>query len=197
MRHSSQQQSRCVHGAYGTARTARTRAVRRWGQTPLRQVRLHNPVGSDFGARESNAAWSRRGRIGGVRLNVHGQRLNRGRRPYTFRRDFPRCRPCWGTAIAHGRRVTFRIALFWIAALCCVVAELAILRSVFFGRAATGRRSREEAGASSSANRGAELAWVLLPAAGLLLILYLTWRAVDPIPAPIRDVSHGGAIIGA
>ena len=158
---------------------------------------LSTPQSDQTPLTANHAAWSRRGRISGVRLNDHGQRLNRGRRPYTFRRDFPRCRPCWGTAIAHGRRVTFRIALFWIAALCCVAAELAILRSVFFGRAATGRRSRDEAGASSSAKRGAELAWVLLPAAGLLLILYLTWRAVDPIPAPIRDVSHSGAIIGA
>lgn len=123
-------------------------------------------------------------------------RLNRGRRPHTFRRDSSRCWPCGGTAIAPGR-VNFRNTLFWVAALCCVVAELAILRSVFFGRAATSRHTNGESRASASAKRGADIAWALLPAAGLLLILYFTWRAVDPVPAPIRDVSHSGATIGA
>ena len=168
----------------------------RWGQTQLRKSsQTPFPSRTPLTANQMPSGLAAAG-SSGFRLNDHGQRLNRGRRPYTFRRDFPLYRPCRGTAIAHGRRVTFRIALFWIAALCCVVAELAILRSVFFGRAATGRRSREDARGSSSAKRGAELAWALLPAAGLLLILYLTWRAVDPIPAPIRDVSHSGATIG-
>ena len=31
--------------------------------------------------------------------------------------------------------MTARSALFWIAAACCVVAEIAILRSLLFGRA--------------------------------------------------------------
>ena len=97
-------------------------------------------------------------------------------------------------AIAEGRRVNFRTALFWVSALCCVVAELAILRSVFFGRAATSRQSRDDV--SAAAKRVADIAWALLPAAGLLLMLYLTWRAVDPVSAPIRDVSHSGATFG-
>ena len=98
------------------------------------------------------------------------------------------------TAIAERRRMNFRTALFWVAALCCVVAELAILRAVFFGRAATTRQSRDDV--SALAKRGADIAWALLPAAGLLLILYLTWRAVDPVSAPAWDVSHRGATIG-
>jgi hypothetical protein len=34
--------------------------------------------------------------------------------------------------------MTIRSVVFWVAAACCVVAELAILRSLLFGRAARG-----------------------------------------------------------
>ena len=93
--------------------------------------------------------------------------------------------------------MTFRTALFWFAAACCVVAELAILRSVFFGRAATSKPARDGRAESASSTRATERAWALLPAAGLLFILYLTWRAMDPAAVPVRDVSHSGATIGA
>lgn len=92
--------------------------------------------------------------------------------------------------------MTFRTALFWIAAACCLVAELAILRSVFFGRASSRNPARDGGVESASSNRATELAWALLPAAGLLFILYFTWRAMDPAPGPVRDVSHSGATIG-
>jgi hypothetical protein len=124
-------------------------------------------------------------------------RLNRRLRPYTFRRASPPCRPRARAAIANAQHVTFHTALFWIAAACCVVAELAILRSVFFGRAATSKLARDGSMEAAPKARATELAWALLPAAGLLFILYLTWRAMDPAPVPVRDVSHGGAAIGA
>ncbi len=90
--------------------------------------------------------------------------------------------------------MTLRTALFWAAAGCCVLAELAILRSLLFGRARDAERRLSDGRRRS---RPVEVAWAILPAAGLLLILYLTWRAVDvPASAPV-DVTHSGATIGA
>lgn len=94
--------------------------------------------------------------------------------------------------------MTVRSALFWMAAACCVFAEVAILRSLLFGRA---RKAEEqharEATRVMRASRPAEVAWAILPAAGLLLVLYLTWRAVDAPSAPPADVNRVGATIGA
>ena len=93
--------------------------------------------------------------------------------------------------------MTVRSLLFWAAAVCCVLAELAILRSLLFGRARAAEQSA--AGPLSHATRTrrpAEIAWAVLPAVGLLFVLYLTWRAVDVPAAPAADVSHSGATIG-
>jgi heme/copper-type cytochrome/quinol oxidase subunit 2 len=64
-------------------------------------------------------------------------------------------------------------AVFWIAVLACVVAQLGILRAT---------RTPQSAPASTPARRPAsraeEFAWATLPAVGLLLVLVLTWRAV-------------------
>ena len=94
--------------------------------------------------------------------------------------------------------MSVRSALFWIAAACCVFAEVAILRSLLFGRAREAEEQHaREATRVMRATRPAEVAWAILPAAGLLLVLYLTWRAVERVPsAPSADVSHG-ATIGA
>ncbi len=84
--------------------------------------------------------------------------------------------------------MTIRTALFWIAAACCVFAEVAILRSLLFGARAERRNSRTRAGrVVGRSNRPTEVAWALLPAVGLLFVLYLTWRAVErPSSAAIR-----------
>ena len=136
-----------------------------------------------------------------MRRESHAQysRLNRDPRAYTFRRDFrPLNARSVPTDCSSNRRVTVRSALFWLAALCCVFAEVAILRSLLFGRA----RDAEQEHASSPSRvprtrRPVEIAWALLPAVGLLFVLYLTWRAVEPRPAPAADVSRVGATIGA
>ena len=69
---------------------------------------------------------------------------------------------------------TLSQAVFWLAALCCVGAEVAILRSALSGRTPGAPR----ADGVSSRRRG-ELAWAILPALGLALVLVLTWRAVQ------------------
>jgi heme/copper-type cytochrome/quinol oxidase subunit 2 len=93
--------------------------------------------------------------------------------------------------------MTIRSSLFWVAAACCILAELAILRSAFFGRAATFQQTPGQTRATPRPNRTAEIVWAVIPAVGLLLVLYLTWRAVDAPRPPAADVTHGGASIGA
>lgn len=93
--------------------------------------------------------------------------------------------------------MTIRAALFWIAAACCLVAELAILRSLLFGRARKAERQNERGTGTGRSSRPVEVAWALLPAVGLLLVLYLTWRAVErPSTLPL-DMGRASATIGA
>lgn len=94
--------------------------------------------------------------------------------------------------------MTIRSALFWVAAVCCVLAELAILRSLLFGRArAAEAKDAMGAARAAHASRPADIAWAILPAVGLALVLYLTWRAVDAPRDPSPTVTHSGATIGA
>ena len=65
-------------------------------------------------------------------------------------------------------------AIFWSALACCVVAQVAILRSAL-------TRHRPPAGAPVTLpplRRGAEMVWALLPAIALAGVMVLTWRAV-------------------
>jgi hypothetical protein len=53
-------------------------------------------------------------------------------------------------------------ALFWVAAVICVIAHLGILRSVL--------RAKER--------RVSEIAWAVLPAFVLAAVLLVTWRSI-------------------
>lgn len=64
-------------------------------------------------------------------------------------------------------------AIFWIAALACAVAEVAILRSSFAAK--NGNRSE----LVPAASRGGELVWAILPAIALSALLLVTWRRVE------------------
>ena len=94
--------------------------------------------------------------------------------------------------------MTVRVALFSLCAAVCVIAEIAILRSLLFGRARAAEQSATgPLGDAIRARRPAEIAWAILPAVGLLFVLYLTWRAVDVPAAPAGGVSRSGATFGA
>ena len=94
--------------------------------------------------------------------------------------------------------MTVRSALFWVGAAICLFAELAILRSLLFGRArAADQQQRDGAARIGRASRPAEIAWALLPAIGLLFVLYLTWHAVDQRETTSPTVTRVGASIGA
>ena len=90
--------------------------------------------------------------------------------------------------------MNFASVLFWTAAVCCGVAEFVLLRSLLFGRA---RAAEQEHARDVHASRPVQIAWALIPAVGLLLVLYLTWRAVDRPQAPSADLGHSGVTIGA
>jgi heme/copper-type cytochrome/quinol oxidase subunit 2 len=129
------------------------------------------------------AAW--RERYGVRSPDRSPYRLNRAPAAYTFRREFS----LW-------LMTTIRIALFWIASACCVFAEVAILRSLLFGRARAAEQQHANGPGAGRTSRPAEIARALLPALGLLFVLYLTWRAVDRPSASSSDFSRVGATIG-
>ena len=66
--------------------------------------------------------------------------------------------------------------LFWIAVICCVIAQVAIARSSLGARA----RSVEPRPGVPRPRRSIEIAWTVLPALGLALALVMTWRAIHP-----------------
>ena len=71
-----------------------------------------------------------------------------------------------------------RIAIFWIAALLCVIAEIAILRSMMRGSRVTPVASASDA-VVPRARPATELLWAVLPAVGLVVILILTRNAIQ------------------
>jgi hypothetical protein len=80
-------------------------------------------------------------------------------------------------------------AVFWIALLSCVAAEIAILRAVFRVRANADAPPRPGRAPLPRLRRGVEILWALLPAIALALVLLMTWRAMraghaSPSPSP-------------
>ncbi|HEU4990547.1 MAG TPA: cytochrome c oxidase subunit II transmembrane domain-containing protein [Gemmatimonadaceae bacterium] len=64
-------------------------------------------------------------------------------------------------------------AIFWIAAVCCLVAQVAIIRSAL--------SPHEPAPGSEQVPRprtGVEVVWTLLPALVLIGVFALTWQAM-------------------
>lgn len=75
---------------------------------------------------------------------------------------------------------------FWVAAVACAVAQLAIVRSVFVARAPVGAADGapdSAAGRVPATRRAAEVTWAVLPALALAGVLVLTWRAMHAAPA--------------
>ena len=69
--------------------------------------------------------------------------------------------------------------IFWIASACCVVAQVALVHSAI--------RAPMSGSAESTAampRRSGEIAWTIVPAIALLLLLVATWRAMHPVMMP-------------
>ena len=71
-----------------------------------------------------------------------------------------------------------RHALFWTSAICCLLAQVLIVRSVLGVRALP--NSRPELPRSRD---GVELFWALLPAVALGVLFFFTWRAIERRPS--------------
>ena len=76
--------------------------------------------------------------------------------------------------------------IFWIAAAACVIAELAILRSTFAARSA----NKSELVPTASP-RG-ELAWAIIPAIALGVVLTATWQRIEAREAHMGTMDHSG-----
>jgi heme/copper-type cytochrome/quinol oxidase subunit 2 len=69
----------------------------------------------------------------------------------------------------------FADLVFWIAAACCSVAQVAVVRS------AIRAPMTDHTGAGvAMPRRSAEIVWTIIPAIALLLLLIATWRAMHP-----------------
>ena len=75
--------------------------------------------------------------------------------------------------------------IFWIAAVACVIAELAILRSTF-----AARRANKSELVPSASLRG-EMAWAVIPALALGVVLTATWQRIEARDAHLR-MDHSG-----
>lgn len=76
--------------------------------------------------------------------------------------------------------------IFWLAALACVLAEIAILRSTY---AAT--RAEKSALVPVPARSG-EIAWAIIPAVALSILLVMTWQRIEGRRAHARMMDHSG-----
>jgi hypothetical protein len=77
-------------------------------------------------------------------------------------------------------------SLFWVAALVCVLAQLAIVRGVVVDSPRDGSQTPDAGPESARASlmkrrgRATEAAWALLPGIALALVLLWTWHTVRP-----------------
>ncbi|HKG94920.1 MAG TPA: hypothetical protein VKA84_23595 [Gemmatimonadaceae bacterium] len=73
-------------------------------------------------------------------------------------------------------------ATFWVAVVCSLVAQVAIVRAAFVAGSA----------GASRASRAREVTWAVVPGLALAFVLYFTWRAVHPLP-PQQSATHPAA----
>jgi heme/copper-type cytochrome/quinol oxidase subunit 2 len=76
--------------------------------------------------------------------------------------------------------------IFWIAAVACVIAEVAILRFTF----APERANRSELVPASP--RSGELAWAVIPALALSAVLVATWQKLEARQSHMQMMDHSG-----
>jgi heme/copper-type cytochrome/quinol oxidase subunit 2 len=75
--------------------------------------------------------------------------------------------------------------IFWCVAAICIVAQVALLRSAF--------TVRPSHGTTTGSARWKEIAWAVLPALTLAVLLVATWRTLS-VPDP---VPHAHSMMGA
>jgi heme/copper-type cytochrome/quinol oxidase subunit 2 len=90
---------------------------------------------------------------------------------------------------------SFADAIFWIAAVCCAVAQTAILHSAIVSPA----RAASTAEPTTAARRAGEIAWAVIPGIALALVMVWTWHAMHPTHAmqPMHAASGATTLITA
>jgi len=68
--------------------------------------------------------------------------------------------------------------LFWMTVVCCIVAQLFILRAVF--RVLPPRSATAEASGVPAPHRTQEIVWAILPAFLLAAVLIGAWQLLHP-----------------
>ena len=82
-------------------------------------------------------------------------------------------------------RFLFANGLFWLSVACCLIAQVYIVQSV------RGNRHVPEPTAGVPRSRDAmELVWAVLPALSLMVLLFFTWRAMQPSALGVQP-PHG------
>jgi heme/copper-type cytochrome/quinol oxidase subunit 2 len=79
-----------------------------------------------------------------------------------------------------------KMALFWIAAASCVVAQLALVWSAIRAPMA----APTEPTSVRMPRRGTEIAWTIVPAIGLAVLLVFTWRETHRAAAADPHAGH-------
>jgi heme/copper-type cytochrome/quinol oxidase subunit 2 len=77
-------------------------------------------------------------------------------------------------------------ALFWIAAACCAIAQVALVWSAI--RAPMS--GSPESASMRMPSRASEIAWTVIPAIGLAILLVFTWRETHRVAAPDPHAGH-------
>ena len=78
-------------------------------------------------------------------------------------------------------------AIFWIAVASCALAQVAIVRSVLRMRGSAAGTGHGSSPMLPRARPAIEIAWVVVPALALAIVLALTWRTMHApslVPAP-------------
>jgi len=75
--------------------------------------------------------------------------------------------------------------IFWIAALACIAAQAAILRSTYVARKV------EKSALVPAAPRGGEIVWAILPVVVLSVLLVATWQKIQARDAHMM-MDHSG-----
>lgn len=71
--------------------------------------------------------------------------------------------------------ISFADAIFWVGVVSCAVAQIAILRSVL-----RTRRARDGGPGVPQPRFAVEVAWAVIPAIALAMLLVATWRTMHP-----------------
>lgn len=77
-------------------------------------------------------------------------------------------------------------AMFWIAAVLCAVAQVALVWSAIRAPMSGSPQSAS----MRMPSRASEIAWTVVPAIGLVVLLVFTWRATHRAPAPDPHAGH-------